>query len=132
MILARTLKGKGISFIEGKPGWHGKALKKGEELDKALAELQSQFVPEECRAAQPRPRAVPRPPAPAPATLGPPAYALGDRVATREAYGTAIARLGASDDRVVALDADVKNSTFSEKFEQQHPERFYEASSPSR
>ena len=43
MILARTLKGKGISFAENKEGWHGKALKKGEELDKALAELESQF-----------------------------------------------------------------------------------------
>ena len=43
-------------------------------------------------------------------------------MATREAYGAALARLGAADDRVVALDADVKNSTFSEKFEQQHPE----------
>jgi transketolase len=51
---------------------------------------------------------------------------LGDKVATREAYGTAIARLGTNDDRVVALDADVGNSTFSEKFEQQHPKRFFE------
>jgi transketolase len=48
-------------------------------------------------------------------------------VATREAYGTAIARLGAADDRVVALDADVKNSTFSDRFEQQHPTRFYQS-----
>ncbi len=48
-------------------------------------------------------------------------------MATREAFGAAIARLGASDDRVVALDADVGNSTFSEKFEQQYPKRFFEA-----
>jgi transketolase len=46
MIVAKTIKGKGISFVEGKPGWHGKAFKKGEEADKALAELESQFVPE--------------------------------------------------------------------------------------
>ena len=39
MILARTLKGKGLSAIEGKDGWHGKALKKGEETDNAVAEL---------------------------------------------------------------------------------------------
>ena len=58
---------------------------------------------------------------------GRPPYTLGDTVATREAYGAAIARLGASDDRIVALDADVKNSTFSEKFEQQHPKRFYQS-----
>src|SRR5881394_1307031 len=45
MILARTIKGKGVSFVEGKEGWHGRAFKKGEELDRALAELQRQFVP---------------------------------------------------------------------------------------
>jgi transketolase len=56
----------------------------------------------------------------------PPAYKLGDSVATREAYGTALAKLGEADTRVVALDADVKNSTFSDKFEKAHPERFYQ------
>ena len=44
MVLARTLKGKGLAAIEGKDGWHGKALKKGEEADKAMAELQKQMV----------------------------------------------------------------------------------------
>ena len=44
MILARTLKGKGLSAIEGKDGWHGKALKKGKETDDAIAELEKQFV----------------------------------------------------------------------------------------
>ena len=126
MLVAKTIKGKGVSFVEGKNGWHGKPFKKGEEADKALAELQSQFVPEELPAAQPRPRSVPRPAAKAPAPLGPPAYSLGDKVATREAYGAAIARLGANDDRIVALDADVGNSTFSDKFEQQHPKRFFQ------
>jgi len=126
VILARTVKGKGISFIEGKNGWHGKTLKKGEEAEQALAELQSQFVPEDEAAAPPPAPARRQRPAPAPAKLVPPSYRLGDSVATREAYGTAIAKLGAGDDRIVALDADVKNSTFSDKFEQQHPARFYE------
>src|SRR5438094_2600954 len=45
MILARTIKGKGVSFVEGKDGWHGKAFKKGEELDRAIAELEKQLVP---------------------------------------------------------------------------------------
>ena len=127
VILAKTVKGKGISFIEGKNGWHGKPLKKGEEADTALAELQSQFVPED-EAAGPPPAPTRRQrPAPTPAKLGPPAYSLGDKVATREAYGDAIARLGAADDRIVALDADVKNSTFSDKFEKQYPARFYQA-----
>src|SRR4051794_26631965 len=45
MILARTVKGKGVSFVEGKDGWHGKPFKTGDELDHALAELEKQFVP---------------------------------------------------------------------------------------
>ncbi len=126
MIVAKTLKGKGVSTMEGKGGWHGKALKKGEELDKALAELRSQFVSEDAPLPRPeKPKSLHRQ-SPRPGTVGPTAYKLGDSVATREAYGAAIARLAATDDRIVALDADVKNSTFSEKFEQQHPQRFYQ------
>jgi transketolase len=135
MILARTKKGKGVSIFEDKPNWHGKPLKKGEETDKALAELEAQLIPD-----------VPLPVAPdAPrnsssvaeraasaAAMPPPAYKPGQEVATREAYGTALAALGRIDSRVVALDADVGNSTFSEKFEkdpvldQEQPVRFYE------
>ena len=131
MILAKTLKGKGVSLMEGKGGWHGKALKKGAELDAALAELASQLVPEDGPPLRPEPPRTTagegqRGPG-TEGTVGASAYTLGDSVATREAYGAAIARLASSDDRVVALDADVKNSTFSEKFEQQHPERFYQS-----
>jgi transketolase len=127
MIVAKTIKGKGVSFVEGKPGWHGKPFKKGEEVERALAELEQRLVPEELPAAQPRPREVPRPATKPPVPLGAPSYALGDKVATREAYGTAIARLGTNDERIVALDADVGNSTFTETFEHQHPKRFFEA-----
>src|SRR5215831_12459569 len=74
MILARTIKGKGISFVEGKNGWHGRAFKKGEELDRALAELDRQFVPAPpgvnlvplITKPGPRPRAVEAPKSPAP------------------------------------------------------------------
>jgi transketolase len=126
MILARTIKGKGVSFMEGLGGWHGKPLKKGVELDRALAELEARFVPEEGPA--PRPPAPPavRRPAPRQGTVGPSAYKAGDQVATREAYGAALARLATGDDRIVAIDADVKNSTYSEKFEQAHPDRFHQ------
>jgi transketolase len=131
MILAKTLKGKGVSLMEGKAGWHGKALKKGDELDAALAELASQLVPEDGPPLRPQPpRTIAgggqRAPG-TPGTVGASAYTMGDSIATREAYGAAITRLASSDDRIVALDADVKNSTFSEKFEQQHPERFYQS-----
>jgi transketolase len=125
-ILARTFKGHGVSFLEDQPNWHGKALKKGEELDKALAELQAQFVeePSDARIEIPKPAGTPRPEQVA--DVPPPSYKLGDQIATREAYGAAIARLGGFDSRVTALDADVKNSTFSDKFEAAHPERFYQ------
>jgi transketolase len=129
MILARTLKGKGVAAIEGKDGWHGKALKKGEEADKAIAELEKQKVdaPALPPLHPPSTRATVREDAPDYARMAPPAYKKGDPVATREAYGTALAALGAVDPRVVALDADVKNSTFSDRFEKAHKDRFYEA-----
>ena len=131
MILARTLKGKGISFVEDKDGWHGKPLKKGEEADRALAELEAQYVDVAPNAIQELVAAIPKPEAATDVTppkpdVPPPDYKLGDLVATREAYGTAIARLGKLDDRIVALDADVKNSTFSDRFEKQFPDRFYQ------
>ena len=118
MILAKTIKGKGISSIEGQNGWHGKPLKKGEEMQRAIDELQKQFVPEDEAAPPPeKPRSRPRP-AQQNAALDPPSYTLGDQVATREAFGDAVAKLGLKDSRVLALDADVKNSTFTDKFEQ--------------
>ena len=131
MLLARTVKGKGMPVAEGKNGWHGKAFKKGEEVDSVLRALQSQFVAEDepaqppdgprTRRDQSRAGAPPKK-----ATVGTLSYKLGESVATREAYGTALAKLGDGDDRIVALDGDVKNSTFSEKFEERHPDRFFE------
>jgi transketolase len=130
MILARTIKGKGISFAEGKEGWHGKALN-ADERDKAITELENQFVPlpegANINLANliPKPPAIPRSTTPS-KPMQPPSYTLGDQVATREAYGAALAKLGEADSRVVGLDADVKNSTFSDKFKKVFPERFYE------
>ena len=128
MIVARTLKGKGVEKIADKDGWHGKALKAGEEADAAIKELEAQYV----QTSDPAPSI----PAPAPVkdesavdhmkAMPAPAYKMGDLVATREAYGTALAALGKIDARVVALDSDVGNSTFSDRFEKQFPERFYQ------
>jgi transketolase len=129
VLVARTLKGKGISLMEGKPGWHGKALK-ADEADAAVAELEAQLVPEEGGPALTIPSpsgVVARPDPAAPRDVEAPAYTKGELVATREAFGTALAKLGAADARVVALDADVKNSTFSDRFEKAFPERFYQA-----
>lgn len=125
VILARTVKGKGISFVEGQPNWHGKAFKKGDEADRAIRELEAQLVPEPgVPLVIPPPQGEPR--EESIRAVQPPAYKKGDLVATREAFGAALARLGDADSRVVALDGDVKNSTFSEKFEAVHPDRFYQ------
>ncbi|HTI38842.1 MAG TPA: transketolase [Vicinamibacterales bacterium] len=127
VILARTVKGQGVASIAGKDGWHGKALKKGPEEDAALAELQRQLVPGAARPDIPRPSAAAGRAARTDySRLAAPAYKKGDVVATREAWGVALAAVGAVDDRIVALDADVKNSTFSDKFEKEFKDRFYE------
>ena len=129
MIVARTLKGKGVTLCEGKDGWHGKAFKKGPETDQAIAELDAQYVKtSDAAPVIPKPRQR-RSEGPLPdfvTALPAPSYAMGDEIATREAYGTALAALGRIDSRVVALDADVKNSTFSDKFGKAFPDRFYE------
>jgi transketolase len=128
MILARTEKGKGVSFTEGKDNWHGKPFKK-DELEKAIAELERQLVPGVTLKAPElirKPQTVSRPQE-SPQPVAPPTYKIGDQVATREAFGEALAKLVASDSRVVALDADVKNSTFSERVEKVAPNRMYES-----
>ena len=121
-IVARTLKGKGVSFLENKDGWHGKPLKKGEEADKAIAELGDTDVsiPVESR----RYTAVTWRARPNLQTA--PAYTRGQEVATREAYGNALASLARQSRDVVAIDGDTKNSTFSERLKDVAPEQFVE------
>lgn len=125
VLLARTLKGKGISFVEDKMDWHGKALKKGEEEQKALDELTGQLKPGTGDIEIKRPEPAPSQAKPAKA-MAPPAYKPADSVATREAFGAALAALGEANPLVVGLDADVKNSTFTDKFGKQFPDRFFE------
>jgi transketolase len=125
VVLARTLKGKGISFVEDRPDWHGKALKKGDELDRALAELSKGLDPGAVsptisRPSQPAPRAA------AAKMVAPPAYKPTDLVATREAFGHGLVAVGEANPLVVGLDADVKNSTFTDAFGKRFPERFLE------
>ncbi len=124
VILAKTYKGAGVSFLQDKDGWHGKPLN-AEEAAKAIAELQPS-ARSAAGVAIPVPNQFSQPPNTAPASYPPLTYKLGDAVATREAYGNAITRIGEADARVVALDGDTKNSTFAEKFFKKLPDRFTE------
>lgn len=122
-ILARTIKGYGVSFVADKEGWHGKPLSK-DEAAKAIAELGGAEEPpmierrSSARLMLPQPSDFPTP--------EPPAYALGQLVATREAYGAALKKLGAVNPKLVAVDGDVQNSTFSEIFGKAYPERYFQ------
>jgi transketolase len=123
MIIARTIKGKGVSFIEDRDGWHGKPLGQ-DDLGRALDEL------------GPVDRSV-RGRIAAPADLDPAestatafeqhtAYDPGKTVATRKAYGNALKRICPAFPRLVSLDAEVSNSTWAETFRKAYPERFFE------
>jgi transketolase len=120
-IVARTVKGQGLGDIAGHEGWHGKPLP-ADAAARAIAALEATLhhVPPP-PVQRPRVRRAARPPGqPLPE---PPHYG---EVATREAYGDALVRLGAADPRVVALDGDVKNSTYAERFRAAYPDRFVE------
>ena len=123
-LVAKTFKGRGVSFLEDKDNWHGKPVKKGEELEKAVAELGDADI-----RLPVSPRRYPGAPEelPEPDLRANPEYTLGQEVATREAYGTALAKLARVSPRVIALDGDTKNSTFSERFKAVAPERFAES-----
>ncbi len=122
-VVARTFKGRGVSFLEDKEGWHGKPLSK-DELARAIEELPRggdlhpfrATVPPEITVGFSKRRG----------TLEPPAYTRGDEVATRTAYGTALVKLGKVDPMLVALDGDTKNSTYADAFMKVFPDRFFE------
>ncbi|MDB6109242.1 MAG: tktA [Pedosphaera sp.] len=120
-IIAKTEKGHGVSFIADKDGWHGKALSK-DEAAKAIAELEPK-AKSGLAEPIPAPSELPLPKNEAPASYPAPNYKIGDLVATREAYGTALLRMGEVDERIVALDGDTKNSTYADKFFKKFPER---------
>jgi transketolase len=123
-IIAKTTKGHGISFADDKDAWHGKALNK-EEAEKAIAELQPK-AKSGLGVEIAKPTQVTEPNTQAPASWPVLNYKLGDKIATREAYGAGLVRLGETDARIVAMDGDTKNSTYSEKFYKKFPARFTE------
>ena len=124
VIIAKTYKGAGISFIQDKDNWHGKPLNK-EEAVQAIAEL-SPNARTGLGVPIPSPSPLSAPNLAAPVSYPAISYKLGDQIATREAYGAALVRIGEANPAVVAMDGDTKNSTYSEKFYKKFPDRFTE------
>ena len=133
VIIAKTKKGKGVSLLEDKDGWHGKVLGK-EELEKALEEFGE--VDDRLRFRLKKPSVIlgtqseawrtpesRKDPEQARMTMN---YKMGDEVATREVYGQVLAKLGEENPYIFALDGDTKNSTFSQDFKKAFPDRFIE------
>jgi transketolase len=123
MIIARTIKGRGVSFIEDKNGWHGKALKK-EECDRALKELGE--VDKSLRGEIGKPKDL-KPEGRVPdASAKKMDYTEEKSVATRKAYGNALVRIFPKFPKIVSLDGEVCNSTYAEIFKEAHPEQYFE------
>ena len=124
LIVAKTKKGKGVSFLEDKPGWHGKPLNKDQEAQ-ALQELNPQVRSQTFPVQKPAPGQLAPEAEEKPIEL--PTYELGaTTAATRKAYGDALKALGAANPNVVALDGEVSNSTYAEEFAKAYPERYFE------
>ena len=122
LLIAKTKKGRGVSLVENKEHWHGKALNE-DQAKTAIDELGGlrnltieTAKPEDQRPAEPE----------APGEFSPPRYDVGGKQSTRQAYGDALAALGAVRTDLVALDGEVSNSTMTEEFKNAYPERFFE------
>jgi transketolase len=127
VILARTIKGRGFSEVEDQENWHGKPFP-ADMAERAVAELGGERHLT-VRGPQPGPAPDHEPGLDPTAPEGdvPSArYSVGDKVATRKAYGDALAALGADNPRVVALDGEVSNSTHADEFAHLFPDRYFE------
>nr|XP_036850756.1 transketolase isoform X2 [Manis javanica] len=124
-IIAKTFKGRGISGVEDKDSWHGKPLPKN-MAEQIVQEIHSQIQSKKKILAAPPQEDAPEVDITNIRMPTPPSYKVGDKIATRKAYGQALAKLGHANDRVIALDGDTKNSTFSDLFRKEHPDRFIE------
>ncbi|MGB4965965.1 MAG: transketolase [Microgenomates group bacterium] len=130
-IIAKTIKGAGVSFLENKEGWHGKALSQA-ELAMAINDLGNVDV-------NIRGAVLPVPPVRKTSeetilskletlanTTKSITYAKGEMLATRQAYGNALVRIEKKYPKMVVMDAGMGNSTFSELFQHKFPDRFFE------
>ncbi len=123
MLIGKTVKGKGVSFIENKNGWHGKALKR-EEYDRAIKELGK--IDKSVRGEISLPEDLKPKVQPAGGPIKKMDYPADKPVATRKAYGNALVRIFPQFPNLVSLDGEVSNSTYAEIFKEAFPERFFE------
>jgi transketolase len=121
VIIAQTLKGKGVALIEDANGWHGQAFKP-DQAEQAIAELGGE---RQITLKVKKPESCTIHPLGTAQSLVLPKYHQGE-VATRKAYGEALKAVGAARLEVIGLDAEVSNSTYAEDFAKAHPERFFE------
>ncbi len=121
MIIAKTIKGKGVSFIEDKNGWHGKALDE-EQLKKALKEIGEV---KKVKVPLKLPKSL-KPKKYIPKAINKIKEEKKDKIATRKAYGTGLVKAHKNYPNMVVLDAEVSNSTYSETFKDSYPSRFFE------
>jgi transketolase len=121
VILARTRKGRGFSEVEDAEGWHGRPFP-ADMAERAIVELGGE---RHLSVRGPRPAEAPGRPAAGGTEIKLPSYQLGEKVATRKAYGEALAAVGVRPD-VVAMDGEVSNSTFADLFAKAHPRRYFE------
>lgn len=125
-IIAKTFKGKFFPNIEDLENWHGKPL--GDQADAVIKHLQ-ELIKNKGQLSLGPSTPVDNAPAVSIANVklaSPPAYKMGEEVATRLAYGTALAKIAMNNARVIALDGDTKNSTYSDKLKKAFPERYVE------
>jgi transketolase len=120
VIVAKTIKGKGVKEVENKPNWHGKALDNPEQAIEELGGERNIVV----EVAKPDYEGEPHVFESGPLEL--PTWALGEEVATRLAYGEALVALGGANGKVVVLDGEVSNSTHADLFAKAYPERYFE------
>lgn len=123
MIIAKTIKGKGVSFLENKDNWHGKTLSK-EDAEKARQEIGKVDLHLTGKIQMPEKINVTNEKKNISITV--PKYENNKLVATREAYGEALIAIANQSDRLVVLDAETSNSTYAEKIKSTHPEKFFE------
>lgn len=122
MIIAKTIKGKGVSFVEDKNGWHGKALSE-EDCNRAIAELGDIDTAVRGEISVPEDR---RPDPIETQTPEPMQYKTDEPVATRDGYGNALKRLYPKFPEIVSVDGEVSNSTRAAEFKKAYPDRFFE------